>query len=434
MKQTTLEELYNIYLEHSILSKDTRQIEKGCIYLALKGDSFDGNQFAEQAIEKGAAFAIIDDVTYAKNEKYLLVEHVLSTLQQLANHHRKQLSIPILAISGSNGKTTTKELIAAALAPKFNVLYTNGNYNNHIGVPLTLLRIKKEHEIAIIEMGANHQKEINFLCEIAEPDYGMLTNIGKAHLEGFGGEDGVRKGKTEMFHFIEKNGGKLFINLDDLKIKAYISDIETITYSLHEKANCQGLLETSHTNLQGTWVAGNHSGTINSSLYGAYNFQNILAACCIANYFKVPASDIDKAINAYQSDMNRSQTVQRSNYTALLDAYNANPSSMKLALENFEQSTKENKTAILGDMFELGTAADEEHKAILEQLINSHTITQKILVGKNFFEHQLDYKEFKFFKTTQETQEWFVTQNWEEKTILLKGSRGMRLEDVLNNE
>lgn len=432
MKKTSIEKLYQIYLEHSEISKDTRTISQNCIYFALKGESFNGNKFAEEALGKGAAYALIDEEEYWKDDRYLVVDNVLESLQALAKYHRKKLTIPVIAISGSNGKTTTKELIAAALAPKFNVLFTNGNYNNHIGVALTLLRVKPEHEMAIIEMGANHQKEIDFLCKIAEPDYGMLTNIGKAHLEGFGGEEGVRKGKTEMFRFIEKNGGKLFINLDDPKIKSSVPDVEIITYSLLEDADCRGILNQAHPKLKGSWTTKSNSGTIQSNLYGAYNFHNILAACCIANYFNVPAKAIDEAMSTYESDMNRSQTLKKENYTILLDAYNANPSSMKLALENFEQSNSNIKAVILGDMFELGEAAHEEHKAVLQQLRLSKTISQIILVGKHFNEHSLTFPEFTFFETTKEVINWFNNKNWESKTILLKGSRGMRLESLIS--
>lgn len=434
MKKTTIRDLYQVYLQHPSISKDTRTISEGCIYIALKGESFNGNSFADSALEKGAAYVLIDEEAYWKNERYLLVDDVLKSLQQLANYHRKQVSIPVLAISGSNGKTTTKELISATLAKKYNVLYTNGNYNNHIGVPITLLRIKPEHEIAIIEMGANHQKEIDFLCSIAEPDYGMLTNIGKAHLEGFGGEEGVRIGKTEMFRFIEKNGGQLFVNLDDPKIKASVPEnVKTITYSLTEEADCRGSITTTHPRLKGTWITKTNSGEIESSLYGAYNFHNILAACCIADFFDVSPQQIDEAINQYESDMNRSQLVEKNGIRIYLDAYNANPSSMTLSLDNFEKSNEREKIAILGDMFELGEASFNEHLKILEQLENTNSIQRAILIGEHFSTHSKQFTKFLFFRTTSDAKQWFLEQDWTGKTLLLKGSRGMKLESLLED-
>jgi len=432
MKKITLEELYQVYLKNPDLSKDTRTISEGCIYLALKGESFNGNLFAEEALSKGAAYVLIDEKKHQKDERYLLVDNVLESIQQLAHHHRQQLNIPIIAISGSNGKTTTKELIAAALSKKFKTLYTIGNYNNHIGVPLTLLRISNEHEMAIIEMGANHQGEIASLCQITAPNYGMLTNIGKAHLEGFGGEEGVRKGKTEMFKHIAKTNGTLFLNLDDAKIKASNPETKTIRYSISEVADCSGNLKETHPRLVGEWKTKSASGRINSALYGAYNFQNILAACTIASYFGVDAIDIDAAINGYESDMNRSQIVKKLGANIYLDAYNANPSSMSLSLDNFEKVKTEEKVAILGDMFELGKAAFSEHYEIIKQAKKCTSIHLTIFVGKHFAEHYYEDKDVKFFKTTDDAKRWFKTVSWDGFTILLKGSRGMELETLLN--
>ena len=361
------------------------------------------------------------------------MDNVLESLQQLAHHHRKQLHIPIIAISGSNGKTTTKELIAAALSKKYKTLYTLGNYNNHIGVPLTLLRITKEHEIAIIEMGANHQGEIDFLCQIAEPNYGMLTNIGKAHLEGFGGEEGVRIGKTEMFKYIAKTNGTLFINLDDTNIKASTPDTKTVTYSIYEVADCSGTLMETHPRLIGKWAKNSSSGKINSSLYGAYNFHNIMAACTIASHFGVDATNIDDAINKYESDMNRSQIVKTLGADIYLDAYNANPSSMSLSLDNFEKVKAKKKVAILGDMFELGESAYLEHSAIIEQAKKNTSIHLNIFVGEHFAEHRFEDKKVKFFKTTEDLKKWFKSNSWVGFTLLLKGSRGMKIETLLQD-
>jgi len=433
MNNTTIEKLYQIYLKHPILSKDTREVSKDCIYFALQGESFNGNRFAEDALNAGAAFAVIDDVTYQKDNRYLLVDDGLKALQELANYHRKRISTPIIAISGSNGKTTTKELIAVALSQKFNTLSTVGNYNNHIGVPLTLLQIRSEHDIAIIEMGANHQGEIDFLCNIAEPNFGMLTNIGKAHLEGFGGEEGVRTGKTEMFRFINKTGGTLFINLDDQKIRESIPrNSICITYSLNNgSANGEGTLIETHPRLKGTWNYENNSGKINSSLYGAYNFHNILAACTIASYFGTNANAVTNAINSYESDMNRSQLIKKNGALIYLDAYNANPSSMSLALDNFEKVESASKITILGDMFELGETAAIEHVKIMEQIRSSKTISTAVFVGENFNNVKVEQDNFLFFSTTAEAKKWFLNQQISDFTILLKGSRGMKLESLL---
>ncbi|MBL4707390.1 MAG: UDP-N-acetylmuramoyl-tripeptide--D-alanyl-D-alanine ligase [Flavobacteriales bacterium] len=432
MKKTSIEELYEVFLKHPQISKDTRQVDQGSIYFALKGESFDGNRFAEDAILKGAAFAVIDDPNYKKDEQFLLVDNCLKTLQKLANYHRQQLNIPVIGISGSNGKTTTKELIAATLNKKYKILYTEGNYNNHIGVPLTLLRISPEHEIAVIEMGANHQGEIDMLCNIAEPNYGMLSNIGKAHLEGFGGVEGVKKGKTELFRFLQKNNSPIFINLDDSAIRESAPENNIITYSLHDKADCRGKVEQTHPNLKGIWKTKNASGLINSSLYGEYNFHNILAAICIANFFEVEAKKIDAAISEYQSDMNRSQILKKDGLTIFLDAYNANPTSMSLSIENFDKVESKNKIAIIGDMFELGDAAHEEHKKIIQQSKEMRSIHLFIFVGVLFHEHYHESKNAQFFSTTDEAKKWFKSQELKGSTVLLKGSRGMRLEALLS--
>lgn len=430
--KSTLEEIYQIYLKHPVISKDTRDISEGCIYLALKGESFDGNKFAEDALNKGAAYVIIDNERYRKDNRYLLVEDSLKTLQQLANYHRRQLSIPIISISGSNGKTTTKELIAAGLSGKYKVLYTEGNYNNHIGVPLTLLRINPSHEIAVIEMGANHQKEIDFLCHIAEPNFGMLTNIGKAHLEGFGGIEGVLKGKTEMYRFLEKTNGTVFLNTDDDKLVKNKPGCSIITYGTKAESNCMGNLNQTHPTLKGNWTYKDKKGEINSKLYGEYNFYNMMAAICIANYFEVESLNIDQQINSYESDMNRSQMVKYENYKVYLDAYNANPSSVKLAIENFEKNDDQNKVALLGDMFELGEAAATEHKRVVEQLQASNKVDLSVLVGKNFYQHKIKNDDFLFFETTEDAKIWFQKENKVGKAYLIKGSRGMKMESLLD--
>ena len=431
MKSTSTKRLYEIFKAHPIISKDSRKLPTNCLYFALKGENFDGNKFAKEALKKGAAYAVVDDYSLENNNQLLFVDDVLTALQDLANYHRNKFDFPVIAITGSNGKTTSKELIAAALSPKYKIAVTKGNYNNHIGVPLTLLSISEGHELAIIEMGANHQGEINMLCQIANPTHGLITNIGKAHLEGFGGVEGILKGKTELFRHLEKVNGTAYINLDDEKIAENIPATRTITFSTRKTADCRGTLETTHPELKGTWQMGKQGGTIESSLYGEYNFSNILAACCIASTFEVEEKKIDLAIASYHSEMNRSQLIQQGSLTIYLDAYNANPTSMGLSLENFEKVEAKHKTAILGDMFELGNDAAKEHEVIILKAEKCNTITQCVFVGSNFYKLKDTSKKAQFFKTTQEAKDWFLKQNLENVTLLLKGSRGMALEELL---
>lgn len=431
MKYPSIEEIYSVFLTHPVLSKDTRNIPENCIYLAFKGEVFDGNQFASQALEKGAKYVIIDNEEFYIDERCILVEDVLKSTQDLANYHRNQFDIPILAISGSNGKTTSKELIASTLSKKYNVLYTQGNYNNHIGVPLTLLNLNSNHEIAIIEMGANHQKEIDFLCSIAEPTHGMLTNIGKAHLEGFGGIEGVKKGKSELYRFIEKTGGTTFLNASDPILVSLNKNKNHIGYGINDTAYCVGKLMQPHPQLNGSWKCENDSGTIQPKLYGEYNFYNILAAVCIGHYFKVSPSDIDDAVNNYESDMNRSQFVQKDDYAILLDAYNANPTSTALAIDNFDKETRQHKVAILGDMFELGEESATEHLNMIKQSMNKSSIALFVFVGKFYSQHKQSASQHLFFETTDDAKEWFSSYEKKGCTFLLKGSRGMKMESII---
>lgn len=427
----SIEELYALYLKHPIISKDSRNIPDSCIYFALKGESFDGNKFAQDAIEKGAAYAVIDDPDKKKDDRFLLVEDCLLSLQELARYHRSQLSIPLIGLTGSNGKTTTKELIAQVLKKKFNVLATQGNLNNHIGVPLTLLQIRAEHEIAIIEMGANHQGEIDFLSHIAQPEFGLITNIGKAHLEGFGGIEGVKKGKSELYKYLEKENGNIFLNSDDPTLTELCPPLKTYTYGTKNKPYCKGELFNAQMHIEGSWTCGDQEGKILSSLFGEYNFYNILAAICIGNYFKVAARDIDAAIREYESRMNRSQILQGDNYKIYLDAYNANPSSMKAAINNFKRSEASKKTLILGDMFELGTDSDLEHAELVKLIENSPEIDEAVLVGSHFMKQLKAHPKITFLETTLEAKEWFQKKNKEVTLFLIKGSRGMTLEKIL---
>jgi len=427
MKHTSIEDLYSIYLKHPVVCTDTRNIKQDSIFFALKGANFNANTFAKEALTKGAKYCVIDEEAYY-TEGCILVEDVLIALQKLANHHRKQSKIPFIGITGSNGKTTTKELTAAVLSKKYKTLFTQGNLNNHIGVPLTLLSLTKEHEIAIIEMGANHQGEIAELCKIAEPDYGMITNIGKAHLEGFGGPEGVIKAKSELYHFIKAKGSKLFVNADDELLLKLSHGILKVTYGTHKGANCEGLYDKESFLAKGIFIDDGIEVEIQSQLAGRYNFYNILAATCVGFYFGLKLSEVKSAIEGYVPSNNRSQIVKKGNNTIWVDAYNANPSSMKTAVENFAELPQKGKVLILGDMFELGEDSAKEHQALAE-LIESKKVWDGVyLVGKEFGKTKSGAK---FFENMDAFLEWVDNNPLKEKTILLKGSRGMAMERVM---
>ncbi len=415
------------------VSTDTRKINKDAFFFALKGDNFNANGFAEKAITLGAKYALVDEEEYANNSTIFLVENVLKALQQLANYHRKQFSIPVLGITGSNGKTTNKELIHAVLSKKFNTLATIGNLNNHIGVPLTLLRLNSTHEFAIIEMGANHQGEIAELSEIAEPTFGYITNIGKAHLEGFGGIEGVKKGKSELYKQLQKNNGNVFINADDEVLNELAFSNNKITFGCKKLYDCIGkdltLGET--VSLQFTSRYGEKDWSklpiINTQIVGRYNFINCLAAACVGQYFRVDDNLIKEALENYLSDNNRSQLVKTERNTILLDAYNANPNSMKAAIENFASYEAENKLVLLGDMFELGEYAETEHEALVKLLVEKK-LENCILVGKEF--SKLHQTQFTTFETTDRAGQYLKNKTITNTTILIKGSRSMKMETL----
>ncbi|MCR9182493.1 MAG: UDP-N-acetylmuramoyl-tripeptide--D-alanyl-D-alanine ligase [Flavobacteriaceae bacterium] len=422
----TIESLHLLYLQSTGISKDTRKIIKGNIYFALKGENFDGNLFSKKAIELGASFSVIDDDKYYVDHKTILVNDVLKTLQKLATYHRNYLNIPIIALTGSNGKTTTKELIYAVLNEKYNTIATQGNLNNHIGVPLTLLSMNSDTEIGVVEMGANHQGEIAFLCKIAQPDYGYITNFGKAHLEGFGGVEGVIKGKSELYDYLRKNKKSAFINNEDkLQIEKAIS-IQSFSFGT-KNSSSDATIELVEAN---PFLKIDYSNTIiESKLIGAYNFSNIAAAIAIGAYFKVSSSAIKKGIESYTPTNNRSQIIKIGSNTIILDAYNANPSSMYVALENFNQLQNKNKTVILGDMFELGKDAANEHQQIVD-LSESLGFNHIFLIGKNFFNTKS--KTAQKFESFDDFKMYLVKNKVENTQILIKGSRGMALERVLN--
>lgn len=417
-------DILKLFLENgSSVTTDSRKINKGDIYFALKGNNFNGNLFAHEAIEKGASYAIVDEDVLPSNERIIKVENVLTTLQNLATLYRRHLGLPVFALTGSNGKTTTKELLAAVLKNKFNLNYTQGNLNNDIGVPLTILKTKSDHDFLLVEMGANHQGEINSLCEIAEPDYGLITNIGKAHLEGFGGEEGVKKGKSEMFRYLQKTNGKIFVNRnDDVLMSLIPNDADTICYE------SQGF-EIQQNDPFLTITYKNHN--VYSKLTGEYNVFNIAAAFAIGSYFGVDERQIIESIENYIPQNNRSQLINWQEIEIVLDAYNANPSSTESSLRSFLAKDASNKIVILGDMFELGESAEKEHRAIIELTLNLKP-GRAFFIGDEFYKFRKQYDAV-FYKTLEEAKSAIHFDEFKNLKILIKGSRGMALERLLSN-
>lgn len=423
----SIEELYSIYLKHPSVQTDTRKIKAGDLFFALKGPNFNGNSFAKQAIESGAAFAVIDEEAFAIPDKTILVDDSLKTLQLLAKHHRQQFTIPFIAITGSNGKTTTKELIHAVLSSSFRTYTTEGNLNNHIGVPLTILKIKQDAEFAIIEMGANHLQEIASYCVIALPTHGLITNCGKAHLEGFGGEEGVRKGKGELYQYLRQYNGGAFVMGDYDYLQEMSKGIQTIyKYGTHD-AEVIGNVWASDPFLEVNFTKGFH-GKITSQLVGSYNLPNLLAAVAVGKFFHVPDEKIKAAIESYVPSNSRSQLLQKGSNKIILDAYNANPSSMKLAIENFARAHDENKILVLGAMAELGKESIQEHKSILDE-IQKHSWKNVLLVGGDFSKINHGYTQF---NSALEAGQWLKSNKIHQSYLLVKGSRSMQMEKVLD--
>jgi len=421
------EALHHFFLECTSISTDTRKIEPGSMFVALKGGNFDANTFAAEALEKGARYVVIDNPVYNTDDRMLLVDDSLEALQQLANYHRRQLGLPIIALTGSNGKTTTKELINAVLSQKYTTNATIGNLNNHIGVPLTLLSFTNDTEIGIVEMGANHQKEIEFLCTIAEPNFGYITNFGKAHLEGFGGVEGVIKGKSELYAHLNKQNKTAFVNLDDSIQGERTNNMSRYTFAV-DNYNCDVRIETVKAD---PMVVVKYKDTdIHSNMIGLYNSNNINAAIAIGIFFKVSVKKIKKAIEDYVPANNRSQMVEKNGNHIILDAYNANPSSMDAALENFSQLEANSKLVILGDMFELGEESLYEHKQIVQKAAAQNI--QAYFIGKDFFSNRIEQAHLAFFESYDDFKEYFHSVKPINKTILIKGSRGMALERVLD--
>ena len=446
--KTTTEQLYQLFLQHPVISTDTRKIAPGSLFFALKGDKFDANTFAQKAIEAGAAYAVIDNAEYALGEKFLLVDDVLTALQDLARHHRRQLNIPVIGLTGTNGKTTTKELINAVLSQRFKTLATQGNLNNHIGVPLTILTIDSSHQMAVIEMGANHQKEIKLLCSIAQPTHGLITNVGKAHLEGFGGIEGVKKGKGELYDYLagnpevgESESKVAFVNSDDATLLEMqkARDLKNVVY-YGKNANpdnlVSGKLLDNSTFLALKWNDRKSSSyNVKSQLTGSYNLDNILAAICIGCFFGLNCDEINQGIEGYQPKNNRSQIMQTATNTLICDFYNANPSSMFVAIENMDKVQAAHKVMILGDMFEMGLESAIEHTSVIQKAMSAQ-VDERIFIGKDFSSQQTEVDNTNlinttFYLTAEDAIIGLKTNPITNATILIKGSRGMALERLV---
>jgi UDP-N-acetylmuramoyl-tripeptide--D-alanyl-D-alanine ligase len=428
--------LYQYFEEHSSISTDTRNIIPGSLFFALKGASFDGNAFAEKALSLGAAYAIIDDEVFKKGDRYLLVNDVLTALQDLARLHRSRLGIPIIGITGTNGKTTTKELLFAVLKQKFNTYATKGNLNNHIGVPLSILEIKEQTEIAIIEMGANHPKEIAFLCTIAQPTHGLITNVGKAHLEGFGGFEGVKKSKAELYDYLSQNKGVLFLQGDNPDLLEMVSKKtfkEVKTYGFFEENDVYGKVIERDPFLGIDWTSQGISHQVRMQITGSYNLENVLASICVGMYWGISPSSINKGLTNYAPKNSRSQLLQTERNTIICDYYNANASSMEAALENFASlNTQAKKVIILGDMFELGDESYKEHENIVGKAMFVQADTC-IFIGRAFYAHRKNVEGVRFFETTQQALDALKEKPFQDSLILLKASRGMAFETMVQS-
>lgn len=421
-------DLYDLFIHNPQITTDSRNCPKGSIFFALKGDKFDGNQYAGKALASGCVYAVIDNPDYYIGERTILVDNVLKTLQQLAHHHRKVLGLPIIGITGTNGKTTTKELLAAVLSTKFNLLYTEGNFNNHIGVPLTLLRLTHDHEMAVIEMGASHPGDIKELVDIVHPNYGIITNVGRAHLEGFGSFEGVIRTKGELYDYIRRSKGKIFIKKENEYLQSIAKGIEQITYGNGNDAFASGQVVSCDPFLVFNWKQQGKLHTVETHMIGSYNLDNVLAAVAVGRFFKIPAERISRAIAAYEPTNNRSQFKKTDNNELIIDAYNANPSSMKVALDNFITMPVQPKAIILGDMRELGPTSNELHAEVVEQ-IKKGQFDKVFLCGEHFSKVG---KEFSPFATTEAMTEELRRQPLKGYHILIKGSHSMGLEKLVD--
>ena len=421
-----IEDLYTIYCNHPQIQTDSRKLTSGDLFFALRGPNFNGNEFALQALEMGAAYAIVDEYIAADNNRIIRVENVLTTLQQLAGYHRDQFTIPFIAITGSNGKTTTKELVAAVLSAHYKTYTTRGNLNNHIGIPLTLLQVQKDAQMAVIEMGANHQHEIEGYCQYVKPTHGIITNCGKAHLEGFGGEEGVRKGKGELFQFLSGHHGTAFAFADYDYLHTLAKQVPQIIWYGTHSGSIRGSIENSMPFLK-VGITGALELSIQTQLVGTYNLPNVLCAATIGNFFGVPPEKIQSAIESYTPSNSRSQWINWGTNQVILDAYNANPSSMKVAIENFAQLPGSAKILMLGAMMELGETSVAEHQALLN-LIQQYPWEEVVLVGGDFSNLSHPYH---YFTDSTQAKAWLRSKSPQNAQILLKGSRSMKMEKVI---
>ena len=445
-----ISELYQLYQQYPVVCTDSRNCLPDSLFFALKGDTFDGNFFAEKALHTGCTYAVVDNPAVRKDNRYILVDDVLQTLQRLAAYHRQMLQTPVIAITGTNGKTTTKELVAAVLATKYQLLYTSGNLNNHIGVPVTLLRLKPEHEIAVIEMGANHIGEIAALCRIAQPNYGIITNVGLAHLEGFGSFEGVIRAKGELYDYLRETKGQIFIHRDNPYLQSIAAGLDQITYGesqasfvagqdqkqqqpypIHPESNTPcvaGRAERSHPLLCVEWENAGAYHSVPTQLVGTYNLWNVLAAITVGLYFNVPAEEINRAISEYIPSNNRSQLKKTAHNELIIDAYNANPSSMEVALSNFAALPATPKAVILGDMLELGTESLSLHTRLLEK-INSYNFDTVLLCGQQFTATGTFYP---CFPDVEALSQHLISHPLQGFHILVKGSHGIHLEKMID--
>lgn len=425
---STIEKIYKLYKTAYTVTTDSRTITQGCVFVALKGEHFDGNDFALNVAEEGmAACVIADRKDLPQHERLFVVEDSLKALQELANYHRKQLDTPIIGITGTNGKTTTKELVSAVLAKKYNILFTQGNFNNQLGVPLTLLRIKPDTELAVIEMGASHPGDINELTGIGEPNYGMITNIGRAHLRDFGGYEGVIKTKNEMYQYIAAHKGLLFVNKDNELLMDLSKSINKVTYGTSNDADIQGKLLSANPYLSVEW----NGKKIDTQLVGDYNFENVMAAICIGTYFNVAANDIVEALSSYRPTNNRSQVIETARNRVVMDAYNANPTSMSHSIKNFRNICKSDNLLILGDMRELGNESEQEHKNILE-LIKELRFENVYLVGEEF-QRVAKNSKFSTFINVEELAQYLQQHPVSGRDILVKGSNSIHLNKIIDS-
>jgi UDP-N-acetylmuramoyl-tripeptide--D-alanyl-D-alanine ligase len=427
----TIDELYHKYKLSSGVCIDSRKLENQNIFFCIKGDSFDGHEFAEESLNKGANFVVVDNKQYFREDdpRYLLVANTLVALQMIANYHRETLNIPLIAITGTNGKTTSKELINTVLSTRFKTHATKGNFNNHIGLPLTILDMEEDTDIAIIEMGASGEHEISFLCDIAQPNYGIITNIGKAHLEGFGSLEGVKRAKGELYSYIRNHKGKLFINDDLDYLKEMSKGVNSVFYGTDHHIKTYGKITKTHPHIS---VLYNNTNIINTQLAGTYNFPNVMLAVSIGLYFNVEADAIRRAIENYKPEINRSQSIKYKNADVILDAYNANPSSMLAAISSFNEKPKHKGLVILGDMMELGADSHQEHKSLIEYVLNTN-IDCIAVVGPLFCKagEEISSDMIRTFLTFDDVYKWFQKESWNKWDILIKGSRALNMEKLL---